>query len=166
MFCPECGCDMVLSKEPITIDYRNENIAIEGIEHYACPECGEYAVSAEASKLLAEKARHLHAERHGLLPPSEIAAIRKRLGLTQTEFQELLGVTGVTVSRWENGKSQQTKTADKLMRMADAHACCARDLMQLAEVGPSGRVIDDSVCVYRRRQDRQIPRVRFAGDAE
>ncbi|MBM3313795.1 helix-turn-helix domain-containing protein, partial [candidate division WOR-3 bacterium] len=35
-----------------------------------------------------------------------ILRLRKRLGLTQVAFAELLGVSFVTVNRWENGKSE------------------------------------------------------------
>lgn len=35
---------------------------------------------------------------------SEIASIRKQLGLSQAEFARRLGVTQSTVSRWETGE--------------------------------------------------------------
>lgn len=33
----------------------------------------------------------------------EIAALRKRLGMSQRQFADKLGTTVTTVSRWENG---------------------------------------------------------------
>ena len=36
----------------------------------------------------------------------EIRELRKKLGLTQEEFAQLLGVGFTTVNRWENGKSE------------------------------------------------------------
>ena len=41
----------------------------------------------------------------------EIKAIRKRLGFTQTELANELGVNQVTVNRWENGKRKPSKLA-------------------------------------------------------
>ncbi len=36
--------------------------------------------------------------------PSLIKALRKRLGLTQEQFAQKVGVTYSTVNHWENGK--------------------------------------------------------------
>ena len=38
--------------------------------------------------------------------PDRIREIRNRLGLTQERFAQRLGVSFVTVSRWERGKSK------------------------------------------------------------
>lgn len=35
----------------------------------------------------------------------QVRALRRSLGLTQTQFGKRMGVTWVTVSRWENGWS-------------------------------------------------------------
>ncbi len=37
-----------------------------------------------------------------LLTPSDIAALRRALNITQQELGDLLGVTEATVSRWES----------------------------------------------------------------
>jgi putative transcriptional regulator len=47
-----------------------------------------------------------------------IRQLREKMILSQTEFAELLGVSNVTVSRWETGKSFPTiKLKRKLMQM-------------------------------------------------
>lgn len=43
----------------------------------------------------------------------DIKAIRKRLGLTQEEIAQKLGVSWVTIARWEAGKSKPSKLAQK-----------------------------------------------------
>ncbi len=53
----------------------------------------------------------------GLLTPEEIRSQRERLGLTQQELQELLGLGGNTLSRWENGRVYQSRSLDTLMRI-------------------------------------------------
>lgn len=39
---------------------------------------------------------------------NHIKSLRQLTGLTQNEFAQLLGVTSMSVLRWENGKSQPT----------------------------------------------------------
>ncbi len=43
--------------------------------------------------------------------PQRIKRVRGAKGLTQTQFAELVGVTYVTVNRWENGQSRPNKLA-------------------------------------------------------
>jgi len=43
--------------------------------------------------------------------PKKIHQIRKRLGLSQAELGELLGVAGNTVARWERGELVPPKVA-------------------------------------------------------
>lgn len=52
------------------------------------------------------------------LDASRIRALRVKHGLTQARFAELMGVTFVTVSRWENGQSRPSRLA--LQRIARA----------------------------------------------
>jgi putative transcriptional regulator len=43
----------------------------------------------------------------------EIKEIRIKLHLTQTEFAKMLGVSFVTVNRWENGWYKPSKLAEQ-----------------------------------------------------
>ena len=52
----------------------------------------------------------------GLLTPAEIRASRERLGLTQQELQEYLGLGGNSLSRWESGRVYQSRSHDTLLR--------------------------------------------------
>ncbi|MBI5863390.1 MAG: type II toxin-antitoxin system MqsA family antitoxin [Planctomycetes bacterium] len=53
----------------------------------------------------------------GLLTPNEIRSGRERLGRTQQELQELLGLGGNTLSRWESGRVYQSWALDTLLRL-------------------------------------------------
>ena len=53
----------------------------------------------------------------GLLTPEEIRSGRVRLGLKQQELQELLGLGGNSLSRWENGRVYQSRAMDTLLRI-------------------------------------------------
>jgi len=48
-----------------------------------------------------------------------IRSLRARLGLTQVRFAELMGVSFVTVSRWENGQSSPSALAMQLISRAE-----------------------------------------------
>lgn len=43
-----------------------------------------------------------------MLEPTHLTAIRKKLGLPQEQMARLLGVSFVTVNRWEGGHSSPT----------------------------------------------------------
>ena len=53
----------------------------------------------------------------GLLTPDEIRSGRERLGFSQQELQELLGLGGNSLSRWERGRVYQSRSSDALLRI-------------------------------------------------
>ena len=53
----------------------------------------------------------------GLLTPEEIKAGRERLGLSQQQLADLLGLGGNSLSRWENGRVYQSRSTDTLLRL-------------------------------------------------
>lgn len=117
MFCCECGSEMRFTSEPVTETFHGESFTVDGIERHVCDACGNDVMSADmATKLAAELAR-MYAEKTGMLAPGEIRDIRKKLGLTQTEFEKLVGVSSPTACRWERGSSLQSKSADLLLRL-------------------------------------------------
>jgi len=50
-----------------------------------------------------------------LLTPAQIVDVRKGLGLTQTQFGQLLGVHEMTVSRWERNEFPPTPYQETLI---------------------------------------------------
>jgi putative zinc finger/helix-turn-helix YgiT family protein len=52
-----------------------------------------------------------------LLAPEEIREGREKLGLTQKQFANLLGVCEATVSRWETGAQIQQRAMDWFLRV-------------------------------------------------
>jgi putative zinc finger/helix-turn-helix YgiT family protein len=53
----------------------------------------------------------------GLLTPTEIRESREQLGLNQQELQQMLGLGGNSLSRWENGHVYQARSMDMLLRI-------------------------------------------------
>jgi putative zinc finger/helix-turn-helix YgiT family protein len=96
-------------------------IRIPDLEVVACinPDChpddpGETEILDDAAlrRIGDETSRQL-----GLLTPAEIRENRERLGLNQQELQELLGLGGNSLSRWENGRVYQSRSMDTLLRL-------------------------------------------------
>ena len=48
---------------------------------------------------------------------SEVAAVRMKSGLTQSQFAELLGASIGTVRKWESGERKPSGAADRLLRL-------------------------------------------------
>lgn len=121
MRCMDCGSVMRRTTEPITEEYKGYTLTVSDIEHYKCDACGEYEISADEADRLSHALLIAYARARDLLTPQEVRAIRKRLGMTQSQFEKALGVSAPAVSRWETGAAAPSKSVCKLMRMFDAH---------------------------------------------
>lgn len=134
MLCPECGKEMRLSHDPLTETFNGEPFTCSGLEYYVCPSCGEVAMSTDMATRQARDVARQRAERKGLLSPDEIIALRRSLGLTQKDFERVIGVSSPTVCRWERGVVQQSQVADHMMRALRYSPDLARHLIERAEV--------------------------------
>ena len=59
---------------------------------------------------------------------SSIVAARNTLGLSQSRFAELLGVSKRTLQEWEQGRRTPTGAAKTLLRVVERHPEVFRDL--------------------------------------
>lgn len=134
MRCIECGATLDVTSEPIATEFRGESLTVEGIEHYICPECGEVVFDSAMNSAYEQEVDREYRRKCGLLSPEEIKSYRNDLGLTQEQFQTLLGVGKLSVCRWETGRLAQSKTVDNLIR---AYMSCPRlvnDALERAEL--------------------------------
>ncbi|HHD63342.1 MAG TPA: helix-turn-helix domain-containing protein [Desulfobulbaceae bacterium] len=53
--------------------------------------------------------------------PTDVQAIRKKIGLSQSAFAGLLGVSVRTLQEWEQGRRTPKGPAQALLRVADRH---------------------------------------------
>ncbi len=53
--------------------------------------------------------------------PGDVQAIRKRMGLSQSGFAAVLGVSTRTLQDWEQGRRRPTGPARALLRVAHRH---------------------------------------------
>ena len=65
------------------------------------------------------------------MKPDQIRQIRKALSLTQQQFAELLGVSFVTLNRWENGHSSPTGAVMEVYRALDVALHAGKNVRQL-----------------------------------
>ena len=57
--------------------------------------------------------------RHTVTMPADVAVIRERLGLSQSAFAALLGVSVRTLQDWEQGRRTPAGPALSLLRIAE-----------------------------------------------
>src|SRR4030042_3951511 len=116
--CPMCGETTLVEMQG---EFRFEppanipggTIAIPNARWRHCQSCGESIIPHELDKALdRERNRRL-----GLFTPEDIRRVRQKTGLSAVGMRHLVGVGEKTYTRWENGRSLQTKASDTLIRL-------------------------------------------------
>lgn len=127
--CPICGGAATLIREDrqIAIGHRKTLVPHEFMR---CDDCGEeYFLPGQMDSVMRRASEKIRRE-EGLLTPSEIRTIREKYGLTQVEFERLLGIGPKTVVRWEKGTVFQNAATDALLRLLDRYPENARFLAE------------------------------------
>lgn len=86
---------------------------------------------------LLESGRQMKAIREGRMKPARVTkltpdhprVVRSRLGMTQEEFAEMLGVPVGTLRNWEQGIREPVGAAKTLLRIAAKHPKIVRDAL-------------------------------------
>ena len=133
MLCVECGGNMEESREALEYCVRNEAFIISDIPHFICDSCGEVEIDLASAEILSDRAHALYREKHGLLNPDEIRAVRKSFGVTQREFETIINSGKTTVSRWESGAVMQPAVVDTLLRALRSHPDVFYDLAKISK---------------------------------
>lgn len=134
MFCSECGNEMKETREAVKEEFKGQEFEIRGIRHYACDACGETSFDADALDELYTRLDEKYRELHGFLTPREIKELRKACGVTQAQFERMIGVKTPTCSRWESGAVMQSTVANNLMWLIKDVPCAADALKRKAEI--------------------------------
>lgn len=117
MKCTQCGHEMVENIGTYRYDESGlSNILLLNVPIYKCSSCKETEVEIPHIEEL-----HLLIAFILLLKPTgmtgkEARYLRKHLGYTADEFASILGVTRVTVARWEGKKTAIRQDHDKHLR--------------------------------------------------
>lgn len=130
--CPHCQIPVEIVREHREVALGKRRVFVHD-ERSHCPECGEeYYTAAQADQRHARAVDQARRE-DGLLTPSEIREVRQGLGLSQSQFERLIGAGEKTVVRWENGRVCQNATADRLIRLLAANPANAFTLAGINE---------------------------------
>ena len=86
-----------------------------------------------------------------------IKQLRKRLGLTQQAFASLLGISFVSVNKWENSGSSPTGLSAVLLQLlanATKHNPPAAIITRLRQVGPAPLEIIRALVEMEKHHER------------
>jgi putative zinc finger/helix-turn-helix YgiT family protein len=117
MKCYQCGRETKkVVKDYPYIESGLDNVVLKDLPVYVC-DCGEeMPVIGGADTLHAEIADAI-AAKSSPLTGKEARFLRKQIGMKAKELAEVMGVTKVTVSRWENDAANLGTASDRLLRL-------------------------------------------------
>ena len=100
--CPECGGEMRFEKRPDEVSYQGHTRTLKTLGWW-CSKCGESILEGDALRASERAFLELKAEVDGVLGPSEVAAVRAKIGLSQRKAGELLGGGPRAFQKYEAG---------------------------------------------------------------
>lgn len=131
--CPECGGKMTFKTKTEELEYKGYATKVR-TKGWWCGSCGEGILDAEALEASERAFLKLKAEVDGLLSPDEVAAIRKRLRLSQRKAGELLGGGPRAFQKYESGEVMVSAAMSNLLRLLDKDPRRVKEL-EMARTG-------------------------------
>jgi HTH-type transcriptional regulator/antitoxin MqsA len=130
--CPECGGVMRYEKRPEVLEYKGHERTIKTLGWW-CDECGEGILSGDALKAHEHAFLEFKADVDGVMGPNEVAAVRKKLGLSQRKAGEVLGGGPRAFQKYEAGTQAVSAPMSNLLRLL------ANDPKRLRELAEAER---------------------------
>ena len=117
MRCVECGKEME-KREGTHRDEESglKNIVLLNIPVYRCPSCKTTDIEIPRLEELHLLLAFLLVLKPARLSGQEVRYLRKNLGHTEADLASFLGVSRITVHRWETGKTPLRPDHDKHLR--------------------------------------------------
>lgn len=116
--CRHCGKTQVVMTTvshdaEVRHDGRLYAFTVPRLQIPVCTACGKKVFTEKADEQVSAALRaHLH-----LLTPDDMRAGLDRVGMTQKEAAERLGIAEATLSRWRNGTQIQSRAMDNFLRV-------------------------------------------------
>jgi len=117
--CPVCGNGRLANHAGVfETRYTDRSgversLTISNIQRLRCDSCGEEILDDAATRQIEDARR----DAAGLLTTTEIRNLRLRLGKSQVQMSNLLGVGEKTYCRWESGSFLQSQAFDNYLRL-------------------------------------------------
>ena len=103
-----------------TYQYKGQMFSLSDIEYSVCRECGFDLVLPRQTRRNEARVRDEHRRIDGLLTGGQIKAIRKRLGLTQSQAARVMGGGDNAFSKYERGEITQSAAMNAVLLLLDA----------------------------------------------
>lgn len=119
--CPSCGSDGIdtrLSVETI-VDRKIGKFQVQDYAYSVCSACNAEFITARQARENDKKVVDARRSAESLLGSAEIAAVRKKLRLTQEEASKIFGGGRNAFSKYEQGYVTQSIAMDRLLRVAN-----------------------------------------------
>ena len=140
--CGYCGGrNMTADTRDQSMVYKVETITVASLPGWYCPDCGEceFTAAADAQRFSGEVVEAM--KRIDTAQRVEVRAIRKRLGLKQSEASALFGGGINAFSEYERGIRQPAKSTLLLLKLLDIHPELLPEIR--ATVGTGAKTIRD-----------------------
>lgn len=113
MECIDCNIKMEVKREPYHYtECGVDNVYLLGINVYHCSKCGSLYPEISEPDLLHIVLAISFSMKKSPLTGQEIRFMRKEVGMTAKAFANELGVTAVSLSRWEGGHHSRRSLAN------------------------------------------------------
>jgi HTH-type transcriptional regulator/antitoxin MqsA len=114
--CPECGSRMVFERRSDVVTYLAHERTVR-ISGWWCDACGEAILDGAALRLRERAHATLKAKVEDVLAPREVAAVRRKLGLSQRRAGELLGGGPRAFQKYESGEQSVSVPMTRLLTL-------------------------------------------------
>ena len=123
MKCPVCdAAELIHDTRDLSHTYKGETTVIAAVTGDFCPACAESVLdAAESNRVMREMRAFSKQINAGIVDPSFITNVRKKLDLDQREAAEIFGGGINAFSRYENGKTKPPLALVKLFKLLDRH---------------------------------------------
>ena len=117
MKCPKCESTMKkIVGDHLYRESGMDHVILRNIAQYVCEEDGSAFVQIPAIAQLHRTLALAIAEKRARMIPSEVRFLRDHLGVSNTQFAELMGVTPTQSSRWTTSETIGLQ-AERLLRL-------------------------------------------------
>jgi putative zinc finger/helix-turn-helix YgiT family protein len=119
MTCDDCGGTLSVERNAVRryVIGGLPHVELHGVEVTRCRECGKESIAIPRMAQLHRAIAEAFVTQRRNLAHAEIRFLRKHIGLSGSDFAQMMGVARETVSRWETGAQPMGAVADRLLRM-------------------------------------------------